>query len=392
MVFLCKIEGMHGSDRKRIAILADYPYWQYIQGCDRQGRHPTPWLAALVQAFSRTPGVASPFDKYEFHWIVLTKAVKKERSEEVNGQFMHLIPSGSKTVSQYLRYWPDRLKIRKFLKRLKPDLLHAWGTESAYGLCAKDFKGKKLFSLQGALTAYAQRAYMAPFMVRQARFEKEVFSAMPIITAESSWARDCVLELVPTADVRLWEYAAEERFFGMERRMAEHPLCVMAGTDTPIKNLRLAISAFSRPELKHVTLYLAGARPESYPNLPENIKPLGFVSRDRMVELHRASWALVHPSLADCCPNVVKEARTMGVPCVVTSECGAKQYIEHGKSGYIIEPHDEQQLVDAVLSMTKDAQTSIDMGQHDRERCREALSQKTMIDGILALYSEILQD
>ncbi len=381
---------MTEDGRRVIVILADYPYWIYIENIGRGGRHPSPWLASLQKAFTDDSETLHLFEDYEFHWVVLTKAVKKERTEKIDGQYMHLLPSGSKTLSQYLRYWPDRLRIRRFLKRIKPDLVHVWGSESAYGLCAKDFCGKKLFSLQGMLTAYVQRAQMGAFTERQSRFEKEILESMLIITTESEWARERVLELVPEADVRLWEYAAEERFFSVERKISPQPTCLIASTNAQYKNISLAIKAFSRPELSHVKLYMAGIAPASYPDLPENIIPLGFVSRDTVAELLQETWCLVHPSLADCCPNIVKEARTIGVPCVVTEDCGAKQYIVQGKSGYVIAPHDEQQLVDSVLSITKDAGTSTAMGEYDRERCRQALSQKTMSLGLAALYDEIL--
>lgn len=376
---------MQERGRKKIAILSDYPCWDYFEDIPRGG-HPAPWLTALHRIFAEEEAA-----EYEFHWITLSKAVKKHRITEAGGQFMHALPTGSKSLSQYLHYLPDRMRIAKCLRKIKPDLVHAWGSESCYGLSANDFKGKKLFSLQGALTAYAQRAYMPPFMIRQAKFEKPLFQSMPVITTESEWARDRVLELAPSADVRLWEYAAEERFFGIERSPAERPRCLLAGTDTPIKNLGLAIKAFSTPELSHVSLYLAGARPEMYSHLPENIKPLGFVDRETMVELLRETWCLVHPSLADSCPNIVKEARAMGVPCVVTTDCGAKQYIADGKSGVILEPNNVQQLVEAVLMITKDVRTSIDMGQYDRERCRKELSRGVMHRKIMALYKEILE-
>lgn len=375
-----------------IAILADYPYWIYMEDMGNEGRHPSPWLASVQKSIADVADSSHLFKNYEFHWVTLTKAVKKERTVKVDGQYMHLLPSGSKMLSQFLRYWPDRLTVRRALKRIKPDLVHVWGSESAYGLCVKDFGGKKLFSLQGMLTAYVQRAQMGAFTERQSRFEKEIFEAMPVITTESEWARERVLELVPEADVRLWEYAAEERFFNVERKITPEPTCLIAGTNAQYKNVSLAIKAFSRPELRHIKLYMAGISPASYPDLPENIIPLGFVSRETIVTLLQETWCLVHPSLADCCPNIVKEARTIGVPCVVTEECGAKQYIVQGKSGYIIAPHNEQQLVDSVLSMTKDAATSVAMGEYDRERCRQALSQKTMSLGLAALYDELLNE
>lgn len=304
---------------------------------------------------------------------------------------MHVLPTGSKTISQYLHYLPDRLRIARCLRKIKPDLVHAWGAESCYGLSAKDFKRKKLFSLQGALTAYAQRSYMPPFMIRQAKFEKSLFRAMPVITTESEWARDCVLELAPGADVRLWEYAAEERFFGIDRKLSNVPTCVMIASASRIKNVPTAIAAFSRPELSHVRLYMAGIGSGAYGELPSNIIPLGRVDREKLVEVLQKSWALIHPSLADSGPTVVKEARAMGLPCIVSTECGSKQYVVPGKSGYIIPPMSVDSLVEGVLSIVKDSETALSMGEYDKERCCEELSQAIMVKKILSLYAELLE-
>lgn len=371
--------------KKKIAILADYPVWLHERSHGQEGRHYAVWLVALHEAWAAV-------SDYEIHWITLSREKKRREEYERKGQFFHVLPCGSRRVAQRLHYLVDRWKIGRCLRDIKPDLVHAWGSEGCYGLCAADFAGKKLFSLQGALTAYARRAPMPPFAVRQARWEEFTFRAVGHITTESEWAREQVLELVPEANVMLWEYAAEERFFRAERQPSPLPCCLLAGSHTPIKNVDLAVRAFSRPELRHVTLYLAGVAPGAYDSLPDNIIPLGFVNRERLQELLEQCWALVHPSLADCCPNIVKEARAMGLPCVVTTECGAKQYVVHGQSGFVISPHDEQALVESVLAMTADLQTSLSMGEEDRTRCREALSSKTMVDGILGIYADMLRE
>lgn len=376
--------------RKVVAVLADYPFWIHIPELEAFRVHPAAWLAAVQSAFSDKVGIAEAYEQYELHWVVLTKAVKKERTVELDSHYLHLLPGGSRTLSQFLRYWPNRLRVHRFLKRLKPDLVHAWGTESAYGICAKDYKGPKLFSVQGLINACIQRSAMSNFMVRLAKFEKETLASMPVITAESEWARERVLELVPQADVRIWDYAVEPRFFTARKEMSPKPTCLLAGTNSLHKNVPLAIRAFSRPELRHVTLFLAGVAPGEYQNLPENIIPLGRVGRDRMVELLQEAWLLVHPSLVETGPTIVKEARVMGVPCVLSVDCGAKRYIAQGKSGYIIEPNNEQQLVDAVLAVTKDMQTALAMGVYEQDKCRTLLSEKEMIKGLLSLYREIL--
>lgn len=165
----------------------------------------------------------------------------------------------------------------------------------------------------------------------------------------------------------------------------------MAGTNSHVKNVQLAIKAFSQPELSHVKLYLAGVQPGAYDNLPENIIPMDFVGRDEVANLLSTTWCLVHPSLADSSPNIVKEARVIGVPAIVTTECGGKQYIDNGKSGFVIKPNNLEELVAAVLHITSSREKSLEMGAHQHELCRQLLSEQTMIDGLKRIYKRILE-
>ena len=82
----------------------------------------------------------------------------------------------------------------------------------------------------------------------------------------------------------------------------------------------------------------------------------------------------------------------MGVAAVVSSDCGAKDYVCVGKSGYIIDPGNVQQLIDAVLKITKDRDTAISMGMYDRERCRSILSEEAMSTKLRRIYSNLLEN
>lgn len=366
-----------------IAILSNYPVWLHCDRIPTQGGHYGVWHVAMHEAFEHS-------DEFEIHRVVVDKNIRERVDFEDRGQFFHVLPGARKMIGLYTAYAWDRWQVSRCLKELRPDLVHGWGTETCYGLCTKDFRGKKLLSVQGLLKAYSERAELATFERRQAFYEPSVFRSMPLITTESPWARERVLELAPNAQVELFEYAVEERFFSAIRRPEETPCCLLAGSNTPVKNVPLAIRAFSRPELRHVKLYLAGVGLNDYGGLPGNIIPMGRINREEMTEMLSRVWAVVHPSLADSCPNIIKESRVVGVPAVITQGCGAKQYVIQGKSGYITEPNNEQQLVDGVLNLVKDLETSLVCGEYDRERCRKALSRQTMIDGISAIYRRIL--
>lgn len=368
-----------------IAILANYPTWLLCDQIPSRIGHYEVWHVSLHEAFAND-------DEFEIHRIILDEKVKEQIDFVDKGSHFHILPRTHRKIGLFTAYAMDRIRVARFLKQLKPDLLHAWGTEYSYGHCAMDFPGKKLFSLQGHLTAYAKRTKMSRFEVCQSLYEKSIFKAMTRITTESEWACDRILELAPNANIRIWEYAVEERFFSQKRELDDQPNCLLTGYNTPRKNIALAISAFSRPEMQHVKLFLAGTGADEFPPLPKNVIPLGSVARDNLVDLLCKTWCFLLPSFADTGPTAAKEARVVGVPVILTHDCGAKRYVEHGKSGFIISSTSEQQLVDAVLHVTQNKETALSMGLYNQALCRKALSSQTMIEELSKIYRDILND
>lgn len=376
----------HGvATQHKIAILSDFPVWLYTDSVPPYTGHYTVWLAALHEALVHQ-------EEFEIHWVVLNRDAVKPLRFTSHGQYIHVLPRMRRLAGLCTLYWNDRRAVARELSLIKPDLVHAWGAEDCYGLCGKDFKGLKLFSVQGAMMEYMRRARFNAFLKAHAFYEPSVWEDFRHLTVESPWAAERVREVCTNTHPRLWEYAVEERFYLTSRKMSPAPTCVYAGTDWPIKNVKTLVEAFSRPELSHVTLKLAGVPQDAYTGHPANILPLGRIGRDEIAGLMAEAWCLVHMSLADTGPTIVKEARVAGVPVIISNECGSCQHVVEGKSGFILHPHDVNGLVRAVLTVTKDAQTARAMGEYGQEECRRALSAGTMLDGLLAIYRELLSD
>lgn len=374
---------MQAKERQlRIAIIGDFPIGDVYPRYAKTKSGHTSWLKSLYLALGDENGL-------DVHWIVIDKKIEQTEQIRHNNQTFHLIPGSRLTIGLYTGYLYNRYLAAKCIRKIQPDIVHGWGTERFYGLVAKDFKGVSLLSVQGLLHACSQRATISTFAMKQRWYEKGTLNGVDYLTAESPWSRDRALELAPQANITVWDYSPDERFFSISRQLTEFPSCILAGTNSPVKNIQTAIKAFSKPELSHVTLYLAGVVPGSIPNLPPNVVPLGRVSRQGMAEYFSKVWCMVHPSLADTGPTVVKEARVAGIPVVISSDCGSKQYIDPGKSGFIIHPTDADALANAVLKMTESAETALTMGAHQLEECRQKLSLRTMREGIVNLYRTI---
>lgn len=371
------------SHRPVIALLGNFPLGVVDATYATGGWHSATWLAAMYEMLSHV-------HDFEIHWVVFRKGVRRRRVFERNGQTFHILPAYTLKYAQKTHFLHARWQMQRELQRIKPDLVHAWGTEDRYAACGADFKGKKILSMQGVLSAYAERSPMPPFMLRQASMEPSWLGQYDVVTSESDWGVACCRQLAPSVTYVRWEYAARPEFFDVRREISKSPVCLYGGSDTAVKDVDTLIKVFSDSRLSHVRLELAGVFPEKRPHLPENIHALGGLPKEQLMERLSKAWCLVMPSLADTSPNIVKEARVVGLPVITTTECGGKQYVEEGKSGFIIRPRDTEAMIRSVLAVTKDRETALAMGQHGQEECRRLLSRETMMQGLYKLYRDLL--
>lgn len=374
------------SPRKPIiAILGSFPLGNVNPDFRQKGWYTTTWLYAMYEAFCLT-------EQYEIHWVTFSKSTRWRKVFRSANQYFHVLPCFTLKYAQKTHYLHARWQMKRELQHINPDVVHAWGTENYYAAAGTVFKGRKILSMQGILSACVKRSPMPDFMKWQAAKEEEWIKQYDLVTTESSWGVDCCRAITTETPVVRWEYAARKAFFQAERALTNRPVCLFGGTDTAVKNVDTAIAAFSDARLAHIKLLLAGVSSERHPNLPSNILALGGLTAEELIGRLKQTWCLVHPSLADTSPNMIKEARVMGIPVITSTECGGKQYVEEGKSGYVLHPMDKEGLIQAVLSVTKDKGTALTMGQYGREACRKALTEKTMMDGLHAIYERLLSE
>lgn len=374
------------KNKKKLAILADFPAVWVDPELAGQGWHHAPIWLAKVRDF------LADSEQFETHWIVFSPFVRRSgyRKYERWNQTFHILPRYSLKWDQRTHYLYAGWAAGRILKRIKPDIVHSWGTEAEYAVAALGQKCVKILSMQGIISACLRRSPMGAHFKAQEKYEIQAIKSFDIITSESIWGCNRVREIAPEKSIMRWEYAPDDSCFTQMWTPAEQPCCVLAGTDTPLKNIAAAVKAFSSPELSHVTLYMAGAAPENHPNLPPNIKALGGIPREELFRYMCKAWCLVHPSLADTSPNAVKEARVIGLPIVVSEETGGTQYVVHGESGYIFNPHDVEMLKQGVCSIVKDRETALRMGHLYHDECRRALSAETMRARMMEVYHQAL--
>jgi glycosyltransferase involved in cell wall biosynthesis len=104
-----------------------------------------------------------------------------------------------------------------------------------------------------------------------------------------------------------------------------------------------------------------------------------------------ASDVFVFPSYREGFPNVVMQACCMERPCIVTNINGCNEIIQHGKTGLIVEPKNEQQLYDAMKVLATNPSQRKEFGALSRKFVAGNFNQQYLWKLILTEYKTQLE-
>jgi glycosyltransferase involved in cell wall biosynthesis len=116
----------------------------------------------------------------------------------------------------------------------------------------------------------------------------------------------------------------------------------------------------------------------------------GLVDRKQIPALLSAMDVLVHTALYEGLPRVLAQALAMGRPCVAIDADGAREVIIPDVTGYLIRPGDTTALTASVTRLLADPELRKQMGEAGRRRVDPAFRAETMVQGIDAIYQELI--
>lgn len=359
-----------------------------LRGLPRE--HPTTWQRVLLGELENNPGV-------RIHVIVLRKQLARDFSFERNGVTFHLlkVPGGLRAPSLF---WLDTWLIRRKLATIRPDLVHAWGTERGAALVAGRLKYPYLVTVQGLLTWYAEVAPLNRYHRFAAILERWSLPRAPVVTTESTFAVQYIRQRWPHANVRQVEHAPDWIFHRLERRPQTSPQRFLyVGTISPLKGSDLLLMALDRLRAElDFELVMAG-RPEAgflehwrqkisselwrKIQFKQDLRPAEIAQ-----ELARAMLVLF-PTRADTSPNSVKEAVVAGVPVVASAVGGIVDYVWPGQNGFLFPSGNVDEFGAAIRLACQHPQFSLgQVSPAALGRAREYLSPQRMGEGFLEIY------
>ena len=323
----------------------------------------------------------SQFEDLDIH-VVTTRRDRRSHSTGRWGRAtVHRLPWAGGSMLRHA-VGPGRRQIQRYLRDLRPDLIHAHDT---YGLIVKGMDIPRVFTIHGFIYGDTRisREKLSALRWRIWRWvETRGWADQPHIISISPYVRER-LRGIASGVIHDIENPVNQSFFDIQR--AEQPgRIVSAALVCRRKNALALIDAVGQltAEGIDVELRLAGTCSEaSYEQrLRRRIKELDLAGHVRLLgslpmaelqqELAAASvFALV--SLEENAPMGIEEAMAAGVPIVTSNRCGMPYMVRDGESGYLADPVDISDIAQRLKSLLLDEELRNAMGVRSRQMARD---------------------
>ncbi len=123
----------------------------------------------------------------------------------------------------------------------------------------------------------------------------------------------------------------------------------------------------------------------------DKIQFAGLVPYSQIPEMLTVMDCLVHTSLREGLPRVIPQAQAAGRPVVSYAIDGAPEAIEDGKTGFLIEPREIEQLARSVSKLIDSAELRGQFAERAREWVVPRFHWQTMVKEIKKCYNQLLE-
>lgn len=306
-------------------------------------------------------------------------------------------------VHRYPRWPVKRLFTRAYLLWLlriwnqKPfDLIHCHGVDPAAYVSSffKVLKGVPYIVTPRRTNLFKEERHLS-HRYRNKRARRGFLRADRVTALSSEIHR--IVESVgvkPERIVRIPHGIDSGPFAAARPKERSRPYVLALGRLIACKGFDCLIRAFSplADRQREIDLVIVGDGPK-YGELKELVRELGLSDRVHLVgrkereeklAWYRGAKAFILPSYPgnEGFPNVLLEAMAAGLPIVATRVSGAEDVVIHGKTGYLVPPHDSNALADAIdLILTQKGVISLS--------AISTLLKKYRLDAIVDIYREL---
>lgn len=289
--------------------------------------------------------------------------------------------------------------VRKQLKSIRPDIVHAQGTERD---CAVSMmlapSGPRVLTIHGHMARIAEitGARFPSYYWMAKNLERMAIKRSDGLVSISNYTQDRVKTLCK----RSWVVpnAVDSSFFNVSSQPSRN-LALCVGTVTPWKRQLELIEAMDQiPDISrpHV-VFLGSMGTKGYDRLVREAidsrdwcEYQGFADRDGLKEWLSKASLLILPSIEDNCPMVILEAMAAGVPVAASRIGGIPDLVDEWMTGCLFDPENPADIADKICWITRSPELRQECAIRSRQKAVELFSPKIIAEKHLKIYRELL--
>lgn len=292
--------------------------------------------------------------------------------------------------------------IKRFVRALRPDVIHGWGGETGYGYMAILLSRKAIVSVQGLLLLYNSLSdtFKRKMQTMIGRYviwrERETYRRAAVLVNESETACSALKKFYSIDGVVVPQplRAAFYNDVGINRPIV--PTFVFVGTLTSRKGAVDVVKAFSMISDTRAVLIMMGdgdARLE----IEELIDALGLAGRiilkgacgaDEVAENMRCAHFFALPSYADTGPNALKEALASGLFPICYDNSGPHEYLTR-YCGYLSKTGDIESYAAAMSRAISNMDECMRIAGEVAVQIKADLSKSRVWKSLLSVYEGV---
>ena len=361
---------------------------QYTLGAPYFGTAP----AALLEGLAEYP-------QAEIHVVTCTQKQMSSPTKLANNVWFHSmhIPKWGWLRSGYLGC--IRAVGRK-LEEIRPDLVHAQGTERDCAVAAVFATIPKLLTIHGNCRAIAQLRRSPPFSYwwLQAQLERLCLPRFDGVICISKYTQGLVSRLA--RKTWLLPNAVDSSFFKISRQESGPVpiLLVVANVESRKNQIGLIRSLGSLAEQRPFQLrFFGNCGEDDYGRKFRQLaatKPWcfygGMLDRTSLRQEFARASAVILPTWEDNCPMVLLEAQAAGIPIIASNVGGIPDLVEDDITGILTNPSDPQTMPKALTRLWDSPELASRLIQKGREQAQARFHPKVIAQKHLDIYREVI--
>lgn len=322
---------------------------------------------------------------------------------------------------------PEMLRV---VHDFKPDLIHVFGSENAFGEICRYTEVPTVIHLQGFLPAYYNAKFPPGFSPRDFYFnalfnplklyrfwwfnkifrrraerEEKIIETCSNFMGRTLWDKSIAHLYHPQANYWYCSEMLRPEFYDENRTWTPHD-----------REKLILISIISTPIYKGQDLILKTAKLlRQYTGLDFewkifgisdlsffekklhcsarqlNVVPLGVISAKKLKEELLNADFFIHPSYIDNSPNSLCEAQVLGMPVIATDVGGVSSLVENNQTGILVPANDPIMMAESIQKLNHKPELAVQLGGGAREVAMKRHNPKTILQQLLNCYASIME-